>query len=312
MQFYCPYCLGLKKAFKDHNYCSNNNDTIESVKSNAFYMNSQHVHSGKHISRLSIRGVLNGYQYYKTGSKDKLVKQDNYLIINQGQSWYSEINSETPVEMIVVAFHPDFLKKAAYSLSASSEDLLDNPFTGLEKEINYFENTYPNDPQIKNLFLQLKKNIISEEKSELFYEQIYFELYQLMLNKHQSCLKQAELLPTKKQAVKKELYQRLGNAKDYMNVNLGKKISLQEISSAVALSPYHFLRLFKALYKITPHQYLTSERMKYAYHLLSTSYHPIKEISFRCGFDDQSSFTRVFKSHFNKTPLQIRKQKFHY
>ena len=253
--------------------------------------------------------MLNGYQYYKTGRKDCIVKNDNYLVVNEGQTWQSEITSESPVEMIVVAYHPEFLKKAIHSLTASAQSLLDDPFVATSGcETAYFESTYPNDDKIRQLFLQLKSSIISEKEDELFFEQIHFDLLELIFQKHQNSLKQASLLPAKSAAVQKELFQRLGIAKDYINAHLDEKIKLEEISKVAALSPYHFLRLFKALYKLTPHQYLTKERMRRAYYLLEHSSKTIREISYETGFENQSAFGRVFKNHFSASPLQVRKQ----
>ncbi len=307
MPFYCPYCNHLKRALKDHNYCSNAGDNIKAPKSNAFYMKSNEIYSGEHISRLSIRGVLNGYQRYRVGEKDKIVKDDNYLIVNEGQTWFSEVAAEMPVEIIVIAFHPDLLKQAIHSLTASPEKLLDDPFFSRDEGTAYFENTYPNDEQIKQLFLRLKTGIISEKNDELFFEQIHFDLLELIFQKHQSSLKKATLLPAKKRAVQKELFQRLGTAKDYMDAHLDQSMELFDISRVAALSPYHFLRLFKALYKMTPHQYLTNERMKLAHYLLQSSSKTVREIGIDAGFENHSAFGRVFKAAFGATPLQVRK-----
>lgn len=304
---FCPYCNHLKKALPGHNYCSNAGDNIESAKSNAFYLISNKMYSGQHVSRLSIRGVLDGYQYYKAGHNDLVVKKDNYLILNQGQSWTSEIVSEAPVEMIVVAFHSDFIKKANHVLVTPTEQLLEDPFFSRDREINYFENTYPNDEQIKQLFLQLKTNITTGNKEELFYEQIYFDLLKSIFHQHQRALMQVSLVPAKKPSIRKELFQRLSLAKDFINAHVDKKLDLNEISKTAALSPYHFLRLFKAVYKITPFQYLTNERMKLARYLLESSSKTVGEISEVVGFEDQSAFGRVFKKHFGHPPLQLRK-----
>ena len=172
MSFTCSYCNRLKKGLKGHNYCSNNSvDSIRLTKSNSFYLTSNQMYSGNHISRLSIRGVLNGYQYYKIGKTDKVVKKDNYLVVNEGQKWFSEIEAERPVEMLVVAFHPDFIDEGIYGLATSPEKMLDEPFTFRKKELTYFENTYPNDEKIARLFAQLKKGILLG-LDELFFDQV--------------------------------------------------------------------------------------------------------------------------------------------
>ena len=281
---------------------------MNSIKSNSFYLTSNQMYSGRHISRLAIRSVLNGYQYYKIGDADRVVKKDNYLIVNEGQEWSSAIETEMPVEMMVVAFHPEFVNRAIYSWTASTEKLLDDPFFSENKQLNYFENTYPNDEAIFHSLAQLKQGILRKEE-ELFFEQAHFNLLELIFRKHQASEKQMDLIPAKKAAVKKELFLRLGTAKDYMDAHLGAPLDLAAISQIAALSPFHFLRLFKALYQTTPHQYLTKERMKRGHYLLQNSSKTIREISFEVGFENHSAFGRLFKNYYGLTPQAVRIRK---
>ncbi len=306
MHFSCPYCDHLKKAIKGHNYCSQAGDILEGVRSNAYYLETNQMFSGQHISRLSIRGVINGYQYYRMGQRRLVVKQDNYLIVNEGQSWWSEIESERPVEMVVVAFHPKFTEKANYALSTSPQQLLANPFSSRGEPIEYFENTYASNQRIQQLFLGLKSGILSEINDELFFEQLYFDLLASIFEEHQHALKQASLLPAKKVVIRQELFKRLGVAKDFMDANFDQKITLQQISREAALSPYHFLRLFKSLHRTTPFQYLTSERLKAAQYLLANSSQSVLEISESVGFENNSAFGRSFKRHFGVSPARYR------
>ena len=308
MSHYCAYCSQLIKADKSHNYCSILGDQILSAETNAFYFKNNSLQSGEHISRLSVRGVLNGYHYYKTGKYDRVVKKDNYLIVNQGQVWQSQIESEAPVEAIVVAYNPKFVSSAMNSLTLSSSELLDNPFEVKKKEVNFFENTYPSDHHIQYLFEQLKTLIVKETKDNLAFEQLYFELFKKIALTHRRSTNLSLVIPAKKAAVKKELFQRLGLAKDYMLAHLEKPLTLTEISKVAALSPYYFLRLFKTVYNTTPHRFLTQERMKRSKYLLEHSSKTIQAVAHETGFENHSAFGRVFKSHFGHTPSKLRKR----
>ncbi len=307
MSSFCPYCSRLKKAFENHNYCSNAGDNIHSIKSNTFYLSANQLHSGEHISRLSIRGVLKGYQYYRVGQKDCVIQKDNYLITNEGQKWYSDIvDTEESVEILIVAFQHNFLSQAIHSLTASSKRLLDAPFSERSNPIAFLESTYPNDQAIQQIFLQLKNAIASEHQEALMYDTLHFDLLQLIFQKHQDTLKQAELIPAKNKTIQEELYRRIAIAKDYIDAHLGQKLALTEVSRVAALSPFHFLRLFKAIYQITPYQYLTQKRMKYAHYLLTTSSKTVKEISLESGYENNSAFSRTFKQTYQITPSELR------
>jgi AraC-like DNA-binding protein len=73
-----------------------------------------------------------------------------------------------------------------------------------------------------------------------------------------------------------------------------------------ALSPYHFLRSFKAATGVTPHQWLLRARLHQAAARLATSHVPVTDIALEVGFEDLSNFTRTFRAEFGASPRQYR------
>ena len=306
MSIFCSYCNALKMAVRNNNYCSNTGDDIQTIGSNAFYLNAGHIHSGKHLSRLTIRAVIKGYQYYNVENTDHLVKADNCLIVNEGQSYFSEIQSEEPLEALVVAFRSGFLEEVYSSLSKSNEDLLADPNLTQSTPIHFFENTYPKSTTIQRLLLQLKEAIISGEKDVLYYEEQYFNLMASMLQLHEETLKVIGKIPSRKKSTREELFRRLSLAKDYMDAHFNHALSLEKIGRVATLSPYHFIRMFKRVYGLTPHQYLTKERLNYAHYQIRNSQKTIGQICVDAGFENHSSFSRLFKSQFGAYPSALR------
>lgn len=111
----------------------------------------------------------------------------------------------------------------------------------------------------------------------------------------------------KGETTKRDLYNRLKLAVKFMQKNLQEKITLAQLAGISHLSRFHFHRLFKSAYEVTPLQYLTRLRMKKACRLLTKTKRPIPLIVSSCGFEDLSSFIRLFKKEFKKTPLAYRK-----
>lgn len=303
----CSYCNALQKALKGNNFCSNNGDSLRSVGNNAFYIHANNMQSGQHLSRLTIRSVFNGYQYHQVEGSEHVVDANKYLVVNEGQSYSSEIHTEKPIEALIIAFRSGFLEQLQYGITSNDKQLLDNPFKEDFDTICFFENTYTSSIDVQQIFQQIRWVILTQQSDLLLLEELFTQLLQNILLKHYQVLKQVQEIPNKKSATQIELYKRISTAKDFMDVHCNKNLSLSEISRAAALSPYHFLRIFKTFYGITPHQYLTQTRMQFAHYLLQSSSKTIGEISLACGFESHSAFGRVFRRVWGCSPLEVRK-----
>jgi AraC-like DNA-binding protein len=77
-----------------------------------------------------------------------------------------------------------------------------------------------------------------------------------------------------------------------------------EIARQVGWSADHLRRVFRQIWNTTPSQVQLDVRMQQARHLLRHENLSIAEVGRRCGFDDASHFTRVFKTSTGLTPRQ--------
>lgn len=107
---------------------------------------------------------------------------------------------------------------------------------------------------------------------------------------------------------KQYLYKRIVKAKAFIDTNYHSNINLSRIISEAHFSKYHFIRLFKSIYGLTPHQYLTQKRVNEAKIILKESDNSVLDVCFSVGFQSPSSFIHLFKMKTNKTPLQYRNQ----
>lgn len=83
-------------------------------------------------------------------------------------------------------------------------------------------------------------------------------------------------------------------------------LSLRDLARAARLSPYHFLRTFKAVTGVTPHQWLLRARLRDAARRLATTNDPVTDVAFDVGFEDLSNFIRSFRSEFGLSPRRYR------
>lgn len=103
----------------------------------------------------------------------------------------------------------------------------------------------------------------------------------------------------------KEHYDKFAELLQYVEMNYSEPLSLDDVSSHVGFSKYHFIRLFKEYTGTTFYEYLTNKRIQHAKELLETNM-GITEIAFSCGFNNQTSFCRTFKKEVGCPPTEYR------
>jgi AraC family transcriptional regulator len=91
-------------------------------------------------------------------------------------------------------------------------------------------------------------------------------------------------------------------AKEFLAGDLVKNLTLQQVASECGLSVAHFSRAFKISAGATPHEWLQFRRIDRARTLLAENRQSLSEIALRCGYSDQSHFTRIFSRVVGVTP----------
>jgi AraC-like DNA-binding protein len=91
-----------------------------------------------------------------------------------------------------------------------------------------------------------------------------------------------------------------------MRNQIGKNPSMEEIASELNITREHFDRVFKEITKLTPHTYFMRLKVESASGLLISTTKQIAEIGRLCGFEDQFSFSRMFKKYTSRSPLEYR------
>jgi AraC family transcriptional regulator, exoenzyme S synthesis regulatory protein ExsA len=93
-----------------------------------------------------------------------------------------------------------------------------------------------------------------------------------------------------------------------MDANFSHNLSLEEFARLCHRSVSSFKRDFKKHFSVSPGKWLLTRRLEYSTLLLRKSDLNITEITFECGFEDVSHFSKAFKEKFGLSPINFRKE----
>lgn len=93
----------------------------------------------------------------------------------------------------------------------------------------------------------------------------------------------------------------------YIDDNITKKLTVENIAAHCYLSQTYLQCIFKQQYGIPLAEYVRKQRMKRSMELLATEKR-VSDIAYDIGFEHESSFIRSFKREFGMTPGEARRK----
>lgn len=153
-----------------------------------------------------------------------------------------------------------------------------------------------NHPVMSRLVL----NIIREcrERSPYYTDSIKGYLYSLVFEMMRLADERDRSRQTKRvnEYIKKSLY--------YINEHYREQIRIEDIAQAIGLSESHFRRMFEEAMNMKPLDYVNLIRIDKACMLMGKEDVSMEEISYRVGYQTQSTFNRNFKKLTGTSPYQ--------
>ncbi|MEL7484788.1 MAG: AraC family transcriptional regulator [Planctomycetota bacterium] len=102
---------------------------------------------------------------------------------------------------------------------------------------------------------------------------------------------------------------RLCKARDLLRSRSHKQLSIDEVAQSAAMSRYHFVRQFTAVFGETPVRFRTRARLEWAKELLSDGTQTVTDVCMTVGFSSLGSFSSLFARRFGVSPSAYREQR---
>jgi AraC-like DNA-binding protein len=103
-------------------------------------------------------------------------------------------------------------------------------------------------------------------------------------------------------------FRNLCRARELLAGSREESLSVKHIAREVAISPYHFIRQFEAVFGVTPHQFRIRSRLDRAKLLLAVGEHSVTEICMEVGFSSLGSFSELFTRRFGLPPSAYKRR----
>ena len=234
----------------------------------------------------SVKMVLSGRENYKVDGRPYTLDLKRFLVVDNNNRVEINIDADKDVKGVCIFPKKDLLNEVAKTRISSHDSLLDKPFEN--HEIGLVHNQFRYSDNRTGRFL--KKNVpniikLQKQSEALDFDNFYTGLAECIIDDQLELQGKLNNVASVKKATKEELYRRVFAAKDFVEDNFTNKICLDDLAQEAFLSKYHFTRTFKALFQLSPYQYLLQLRLQKAQELLALDY-SYNEVSQLIGFSD--------------------------
>lgn len=238
------------------------------------------------------------------------VDKTRYLIVPEGSPQVLRRTEESGLELLCAFFPPSSVADCRAAASRSSPELLDaTPAPLGTHSCPIIAQVRGHDTIVTPHLVALRETLRAPEQRApaAWFEERMHLLLEAIATVNRDVVARVARLPSVRASTRLEIFRRLDRAREYFDECYADAPNLSGAAQVACLSNFHFLRLFKAAFRQTPHQYLTERRFAVARRLLRETKRTVTDISFAVGFLNVNLFGRVFRERYQTTPQGFRK-----
>jgi len=255
---------------------------------------------------LGVKYVASGEEIYYANEKKYKVKVGEYIIGNEFTKSIVQIHNSKSVQGLCIDISAEIISELAEFQDVNAAEL---------KEFLLSEQFFVNRYNVKNTTLgyslqEINQKIKSGTFTNDFQEnELFYSLAESIITDQRFVFDHLKKLNFKKQTTNQEIFRAVYQAKSIIEENITENLSLEHIAAQIGISKYHFIRVFKTAFGVSPYQYQKRKRLEFARIDLFKG-NEILSTAFRYGFPDVPSFSKAFKKYFNQTPGSVRNSNF--
>jgi AraC family transcriptional regulator len=264
----------------------------------------QPYHSHEHSSGLGLlmsgRGACD---YFVNGTRNIVRGNQLFLVNRQSRlAIHAAKNASAPALLFFHSGLPDLVQ---HSLDNTDEKLLEENNAVHYHDFSLLERMHDNPAlgQALQTLISLGGSCSSfaSLKADIMIRNLFEQL--LLANKEATRL--SKNISVIRLSTRLEIFKRVSMAKEWMEANCCSRISLEQAATIANMNSQHFLRMFRQVYQITPHQYLIGCKLEKAKQLLQSTQHTVIEICNAVGFESVYSFSLLFRKRFGMSPRKF-------
>lgn len=230
--------------------------------------------------------------YMIEGKKYELEPYD-FLLVNRNEIHKPIVDFTVPYERIILYIEHEFLeqyRKEEYDLTTC--------FSKTKTEqTNVVRFPAVITKQVCDFLFRMDKCEKEDRYAKELYEEILFLQFMIWFNS--ACI-ECEYSYHRTAKYNKKIIEMI----QFINENLSKDLTIDQLSEQFFMSKYHMMRRFKEETGYSIHQYISEKRILAARSMIQDGM-SATAAALECGFKDYSTFARAFRKCVGKLPSEI-------
>ena len=237
-----------------------------------------------------------------------VVRENNYLVVNKDETYGFTIDSAAPTTTLSVFFQHGFVEEVHRDLSRPDSALLEGPGGAAPGSLVLQPHLEPGPSGVLDTLRELYVARSHGKVSRTATEEAFLRIAHALVRELPRSDQAGSRLSAVRASTRQELLTRVLRGRDCLLSRMDEPVSIADAAHAACMSQYHFFRTFYAAFQVTPHQFLTRQRLTRARMLLRGGRHTVTEVCIESGFQSAASFSSLFRRHFGISPRDERKK----